>query len=201
MENKIYHFAKFLGKKILTGDGMELKLTAVCEDNLVCQNRATKYILDPADCKIIINNRKEMMLHRLPTEMVVIRDKNGLITPEMNGHEMNIIESEILTTILACAGVTEEAMKNKTYRKRELVEARQLHMVIRNLVIRRNETVQETANVYEKNHATFLHAKNKIINALTGYDVRLREKYRDVFALLYSYYPEIAPAVFNLEWL
>lgn len=201
MENKIYHFAKFLGKKILTGDGMELRLTAVCKDGLVCENRTTKYILEPGDCKIIVNNKREMILNRVPTEMVVIRDRDGLIYPKLNGHEIDMIEAEVLATILACARVTGEAMKNTKFRKRELVEARQLHMVIRNLVIRRNETVQETANIYGKNHSTLVYAKTKIENALAGYDVRLREKYRDVFALLYSYYPEIAPAVFNLEWL
>ncbi len=87
------------------------------------------------------------------------------------------------------------------YRKREYVQARQVHMVIRNLVIRRNESTADTGAVYGKDHATFLNAKKRVKNALDGYDTEFRERFRDAFLLTRSYYREKATKKLNLDWL
>jgi chromosomal replication initiator protein len=93
-------------------------------------------------------------------------------------------ESEFVETIYKAFGVTEEQMKNIKCRKRELAQSRQWHMYIRFKVFKMSST--EAGNIYDKDHATVLHAI-KTVNNLMETDRKFQEFSETILPLLAKY--------------
>lgn len=204
METKLTHYAKFLGRKVLH-DGKEVILHAVYQSHLLCLNgKPEPYPVMIDECKLICDDENDFFKKNLPTELTVLRDGEGkyvavVETDLMTDDEK---EEEILTEICRCAGVKKEDLRKHTKtRKRELVQARQVHMVIRNKIIRPKESITVTATIYNKDHATYLNAQKRVFAALDGWDIEFREKFREAFELTRSFYKDSADKKLNLKWL
>jgi hypothetical protein len=204
MDTISVYFTKFLGKKILYKN-QELTLHAVGLGFLLCMNGNLEFISIPIDeCKIICEDKREYFKHHVPSDLVVFKDDRGEFRQanKLNMKHDDEKESKIIKTICQCAGITEYELKsNCKKRKRELVWARQLHMVLRHLFIKKNESLSQTGAIYYKDHATVLHAKKVVASALEGFDVEFRERFREVFELTLAYYPDTAYKKLNLTWL
>jgi hypothetical protein len=204
MNTDLVHFSKFLGRNILCKD-KELTLYAVGIGFLLCTNGDLNFIPVSVDeCKILCNDRNEYIKFEIPSTLVVLKTDKG----EYQNAEGQIQKDEdkkeidIINAICECIGITPGELKNNyKKRKKELVQARQVHMVIRNLLIRKSESLAQTGAIYNKDHATVLHAKKAVLNALDGYNVEFREKFRKAFELTLYYYPDTAYKKLNLSWL
>lgn len=203
MDTNIKHYAKFMGKKVLH-EGRELILHAIYQSHLLCLNGTPDpFPVSYEECKVICNDEADFFRHDIPCDIAVIREAGGKYksahTTDLMSDEEK--EQEIIEVICKCAKVKPiDLYNNHKCRKKELVQARQVHMVIRNLVIKPKEPVANTAKIYGKDHTTFIHAKNKVLNALDGYDIEFREKFREAFELTKSFYPS-AKKKLNLDWL
>ena len=201
---KLTHFSKFLGKKILYKN-QELTLHAVGLGFLLCMNGNFEFISLPADeCKIICEDKNEYIRLQIPSDLIVFKTDTGEYrhADEMNLKNDDEKEAEIIKVICKCAGITLDELKSKyKKRKKELVQARQVHMVLRHLFIKKNDSLANIGAVYFKDHATVLHAKKAVINALDGFNIEFREKFREAFELTLSYYPDTAYKKLNLTWL
>lgn len=204
MNTKINHFAKFLGRKVLHKKN-EYILHAVSLTHLLVLNGKPDPIAVAIDeCRIICKDEQEVIKNGLPADIAIIKRGQG---DYINIDRLRTLtddekEQEILNMICKCAYTTpEELQREYKTRKGEFVKARQVHMVIRNLVIRHNESTATTGAIYNKDHATFLHAKKRVINALEGFDKEFREQFRGAFEMTRMLYPEKAEEKFNLKWL
>jgi hypothetical protein len=203
MDTISVYFTKFLGKKILYKN-KELTLHAVGLGFLLCMNGDLEFTSVPVDeCKIICEDKREYMKFQIPFKLVVIKTEDGKYLPLDESTLKNDDEKEddIVKTICKCAGITLQYFnKNHKKRKKELVQARQVHMIIRHLVIYKHELLSDVGAIYGKDHATVLNAKKRVLNALDGYDIEFRERFREAFDLTLTYYPD-AHEKLNLKWL
>jgi hypothetical protein len=204
MDSNMVHFSKFLGKKILCKN-QELTLHAVGLGFLLCVNGNLEFISMPiGECKIVCEDRKEYMKYKVPSDLIVLKTNTGeyLYPNESNLKDDNEKEEKIVKAICDCAGTTlQNLKKNFKSRKKELVQARQVHMVIRHLIIKKNESLSEIGALYNKDHATVLYAKKRVLSALDGYDIEFIERFREAFEMTLSYYPDTAYKRLNLSWL
>jgi len=203
MDTKRNHFVKFIGNNVLYNEH-EYTLYAVSYNHLLVLNSKPDPIKVEMDkCKIICKNKKEVRKYGLPADTAIIKTDTGEYIDVDSSMTLSDDEkeNEILDVICKCVRITPEILrKNNKYRKGEFVKARQVHMVIRNLVIRHNESTATTGAIYNKDHATFLHAKKRVINALEGFDKEFREQFRGAFELTIEYFPN-ADKKLNLKWL
>lgn len=202
MDTKRNHFAKVIGRNILH-EKHEYTLYAVSFNHLLVLNSKPDPVRVEMDkCKIICKNEKEVREYGFPADTAIIKTDAGEYIKVDTSMTLSDDEKEdkILEVICKCVRITPEILrKNNKYRKSEFVKARQVHMVIRNLIIRKESTAT-TGAIYNKDHATFLHAKKKVLNALEGYDGEFREQFRKAFKLTKEYYPKVGEKL-NLKWL
>lgn len=194
------HFAKFLGKKVLHED-KEYILQSVSLDHLSVYNGSVRPIPKAIDeCRIIFNNEKEVEDAFIPNELATIRKGDVYLDAEIVlGKSEDAIEDDILETICNCVGITKSDLKTNT-RKREIAQSRQMHMAIRFKLIKNEaESLAKVGAIYNKDHATVLHAIKTVQNALNGFDIPFREKYRKAWKKVDAYYPN--QEHFNLNWL
>jgi hypothetical protein len=198
-------FARHLGEKVLWKNEKELTLHGVTVDNLLCMNGGPEYIpVSIEDCKIIVSYNLGIDAP-IPPQFAVVKTSDGYKSLEQSGASRNGSEEaneiKIVNKLCECAGITYEQLnKNAKTRKNEFSEPRQIHMAIRQLITR-NESLAQTGSIYDKDHATVLHAIKKVRRALEGWDIQFREKYRAAWELTFSIYPHKASLTFNLEWL
>ncbi len=203
MDTTVIHFAKFLGRKILH-ENREYILQSVSLDHLTVLNGSEQPMPKAIEeCRAICNSENDVFVYDIPCSIAVLRTAEGFVSFEKNKPKSDDDkEIEIINAICNCAGITiEELHDNYKCQKRNLVQARQIHMTLRSLVLNSNETNARTAAIYHKDHATYLNAKRRVFNALDGYDIAFRERFRDVFLLIRSLYPVKAPKKLNLDWL
>lgn len=85
----------------------------------------------------------------------------GLCTNSKNESLTKTVSIEILfDLILECSGLSPEMFKMNKYRKRELVLARQVHMCFLHITF--EISLAKSASIYNKNHATAIHACSTI---------------------------------------
>lgn len=103
-------------------------------------------------------------------------------TPEVNDNEEK--EMMAIQIICQCAGISERELKYKSLnRKRELVEARQLHMVFRKVIL--GLSYRLVGLPYGKDHATAMHACRTVWN-LHKTCPEFRNNYEDFFVFAVS---------------
>ena len=84
----------------------------------------------------------------------------------------------IMAKVVATNGIDSiESIPAKS-RVTEYVEARQWHMFLAIRVL--NWSLSKAGDLYGKDHATALHARKCIINAVSGFDKAFMRKYADV---------------------
>ena len=199
METTVY-FAKFLGKKVLH-ENKEYILQSVSLDHLSVLNGSEVPIPKAiGECRIIFNNEKDVEDAFIPNELATIRKGDVYLDAEIVlGKSEDAIEDDILETICNCVGITKSDLKTNT-RKREMAQSRQMHMAIRFLLIKEEkESLAKVGAIYNKDHATVLHAIKTVKNALNGFDIPFRERYRKAWEKVDAYYPN--QKHFNLNWL
>lgn len=199
METTVY-FAKFLGKKILH-ENKEYILQSVSLDHISVYNGSINPIPKAIDeCRIIFNNEKDVENAFIPPELATIRRGDVYLDADIVlGKSNDAIEDDILETICNCVGITKTDIQAKT-RKREIAQSRQMHMAIRFKLIKNEaESLEKVGAIYGKDHATVLHAIKTVKNALHGFDIPFRERYRKAWKKVDAYYPK--QEHFNLNWL
>lgn len=198
------HFAKFLGKKILH-ENKEYILQSISLDHLSVLNGSEVPIPKAIrECKIICDYPEQVRKHEVPPELVVIRGNNEYINADLLlGRSDEEIENDILDAICYCAGITRHELETVKSRKIEYRQSRQMHMVIRYFLIKnKKETLSRVGSIYGLDHATVVHATEKIKAALNGFDIDFREKFREVWDMVSKTYPERAKKhELNLNWL
>ena len=99
---------------------------------------------------------------------------------EVNEENSQSKEDQFVFLIYKAFKVNEKDMEAVKYRKRELVQARQLHMYIRKMFC--GMSLATAAEIYKKDHATCIHAINTI-NNLVETDKEYRELTIEVWQL------------------
>jgi hypothetical protein len=193
-------FARHLGEKVLY-ENKEYILYGITSGYALCINdKSDPFPVPFKESKLIFNSQEEFKETEAPASMSIVKTEIGYTDAQ---EETDIDrENTILLIACKCAGIYLDELYNTTKnRKRELVEVRQIHMTVRQRLTR-TESLAKTGKIYGKDHATVLHAMNKIDTALNGFDINLREKYRPVFEFIKDKYGEKGKAQFNnLEWL
>lgn len=193
-------FVNHLGKTVLHLEEEYLSY-GITREHMICLNRESKKIPVPyIGTKLIFESQEEFRTSGMPSGLSIVR-QNGKFVPAMKETDIDK-ENQILILACQCAKVDlDELNKNHKSKKRELVQVRQIHMAVRQL-LSRNESLQKTGYIYHKDHATVLHAKKKIEQALEGYDKDFLEKYREVFELIKKKFGSRATNKFKgLEYL
>lgn len=204
MDIKASEFAKQLGKKVLHNE-REYILYGVTSNHLLCLNgTSTPFPVAYDECKMIFDSFDEYeRLSRenfLPASYVVIRDNDKYIHP---GQISTITqeETQILNLICQCAKTTPtELLNNYKSRKKELVQARMVHMTIRKCILFKTEYLSRTGYVYHKDHSTASRAIKIVSESLNGYDVNFRERFRPVWGYIKENFNQIGEEI-NLNWL
>ncbi len=99
---------------------------------------------------------------------------------EINEENSKSKEEQFVELIFKAFKVNEIKMEAVKYRKRELVQARQLHMYVRRLFC--GMSFASAAEIYGKDHATCIHAINTI-NNLVETDKIYRDTTKKVWQL------------------
>jgi len=199
MESKIIAFARHLDKKILWENEKELTLYAVTSKKLMCRNDESRLQSVHFDeSRLLFDSQQEFKDSGLEPNLCAVKSEEGGYTQAIQETDIDI-ENQILLTACQCAEVSISDVREKT-RKAASVEVRQIHFIIRQKFTR-VESLAATGIIYDKDHATVLSSIKKIINALDGFNIPFREKYRPVFELIKKKYPKKASSTFNLDWL
>lgn len=199
---KEVHFAKHLGKKILSHD-KEYILYGVTTNHLLGMNGSPEPVpLSYEECRMIFNNEIEFGSKQIPLDLAVYRAGDKYVNvSEVQEETDELKEAKILQVICECSGITTNQLQTNTKSRNPVfVQARQIHMTIRQLIIYK-ESLEFTGNIYGKDHATVLHAIRVVTEALDGFNIPFRNKYKKVFQTLICKYPTKADNRLNLKWL
>jgi len=110
--------------------------------------------------------------------------------------ELKMIELQKM--ICDISGVSWQELKDTTKRRlRKYVTPRQVHMVALHITFDMNPT--DSSKVYNKDHATFAHAKKTVKNLIET-DVQFRDKYRRIFEFCVQHNKNAGKKI-NLNWL
>jgi hypothetical protein len=204
MNSKLIHFSKFLGKKILH-ENREYILHAVSLGYLLVldgTSEPTPKVID--ECKIIANSQEEIIENNIPPELAVIKKNNKYTNADLLlGKSDEEIENDILDTICDCAGITRHELATFKSRRIEFRQSRQIHMTIKYLLIRnKKDSLSKIGAIYGLDHATVLHAIEKVQASLNGFDDDFKERFHEVWEIVEKHYPDRADKnELNLKWL
>lgn len=142
-------------------------------------------ILEKKDTSEGISEYKREILHLWKTLISSLSEDD---LKEVMEERTRINKGKLLKYVSECAGVSvSRLLSTKKKRDRELVLPRQVHMVMLNVAFK--DTLAKAGSIYNKDHATVLHAKNKPVKNLFDTDKYFREKYAKVFDFCYSIEP------------
>jgi len=159
--------------------------------------------------KTVIVGDKITTLFAVGNQMLVLLDENGkmLITgvdecflPEKFYSDKRK-ENLLIDIICENAGIKKsDFYKNSKTKLREYVQARQLHFFILVNFLKNSKTITEIGHIHGKSHATVLHSVAVVDKAINGFDIEFREKYKQVFELINTLFPDASKKI-NLKWL
>ena len=121
--------------------------------------------------KLIVN-----ALDRIADETFTFNDLFEKITEELeidnNLYPKIYRFMDVINTIEIITGINEETIKSRT-RRREVVDVRQVAMYLVQKYTRLN--LKKTGELFNRDHATVLHAKRRVEDAKNGFNNELRE--------------------------
>jgi hypothetical protein len=198
--NEPVHFAKHIGKKCLHNE-KEYILYGVTASHLLCLNGTPDpFPVAIDECKVIFNSKEDYKEGYIPSWLSVIRGENGEFIEPSDIIPPDAMEEFIVEKICKCAGITVEELRDESKtKKREFAQARQVHMTIRNLVLKKGESYSQTGAIYGKDHATTMHAIKVVTNALDGFNPDFRDRFIPVWKLVKKEFK--VDGRLNLNWL
>lgn len=192
------YFASHLGKKILYNDH-QYTLQKVAMFEVDGQTESGEQVVLPIDeCTLVFTDYHEFLSANLPSNKFLFYDETtSRYVQRVQRLTLEQLNQKIISYICDAAGVSVGELKiTKAWRKRELVEARQLHMTILKKLF--NNSYASAAKIYDKYHATAFHAAKTVLN-LVETDKNYFIKYADVFDILVDQFGQTAVEVFNLH--
>jgi hypothetical protein len=199
MDVRLIQFAKHLEKKVLN-EGKEYTLRGILHGELLCQNESPELIpIDVNDTKMIFNSEKELRYSSVWPDLALCRAGNDFVdgtTVIQKSTEEK--EQAIIDAICYCSGITPADLHVKT-KKPEIAWSRYIHVLVRNKIIYKDQTIDYAGKPYNKKHAMIIYGENVIKNLLET-DAKFRNKYREAFNVIAREYPE-SISLFNLTWL
>lgn len=192
------YFASHLGKKILYNDH-QYTLQKVAMYEVDGHSESGETVTLPIDeCTLVFTDYHEFLITSLPSAIILFYDETtSRYVQRSQKLTLEQLNQKVVSYICDAAGVSVSELKiTKEWRKRELVEARQLHMTILKKFF--NHTYASAGKIYEKDHATAMHAVKTVLNLLQT-DKNYFIKYADVFDILVDQFGQTAIEVFNLN--
>lgn len=176
-------FAKVLGGRIYNYKLQFIFYLSGCNENCVTYNDGLfEYEGNYEDFKILVENEDEILKKELPYELCCMvlpsitlykHSKNKKVNKEM-------FLAKLKEIVYNIANVNEEIMQTSwKYRKREFVVVRQIVMSVYYNAVS-TVSLNEASSLYNKDHATTLHAC-KTIDNLIHTDKYFYEQWKDVF--------------------
>lgn len=128
-------FVHHLGKPLLHLDEEYLSY-GITKDHLLCTNNEGKKIPIPyIGTKLVFESQEEFRKSGIPPGLSIVR-QNGRFVPAMEETDIDK-ENQILILACQCAKIDMDDLNSKNKnRKRNLVEVRQIHMTVRQLLSR-----------------------------------------------------------------
>jgi len=201
MDTVKVNFAKRLGNKILHEE-KQLILYSVTQGNYILalngDSTPKPYLID--ECKIIAT-KDEIESQVIPLELAVIPAAGRFISAiQIFSETLQEKEDEIVLELCRCAGITyNQFMTNKT-RKRDYVQARQIHTaVIKLFTAPKGATLTDIGDVHDYDHSSVLHCVKVVKNVAD--DFIMRKKFESAFRLIAIKFPDTAHKHINLDWL
>ena len=191
------YFASHLGKKILYNDH-QYTLQKVAMYEVDGHSESGETVTLPIDeCTLVFTDYHEFKSSLIPKHLCLFFDAGiGGYKKKANRLPSRQIEAKIVSIICDASLITIEELQSEKSRKREYVEAKQLHMTIMHKMF--GFTLVMAGKIYNKDHATVLHSVKTVINLLQT-DKNYFIKYADVFDILVDQFGQTAIEVFNLH--
>jgi hypothetical protein len=188
-----HHFAKYIGKPIWNSETeQQVKLTGIRVDNLLFLNGTPEEQegLYP-NFKILVKSTEEVIDNKLPLGLAVIEVERSVVKKAIPMTPEFFLEN-LQEKVHRIANVTAMDMyDNRHVRLRIYKEPRQIIMAVWAQTFKNKGVTLSTAGkVYDKDHATALHAR-KTVNNLLDTDKVFREKYAEVWQYAISVTPKI----------